>query len=419
MKRRPLRRAVALFVVLSALVAGVTTLGVSLVVDEIVRGDVRAEAERTARLMQIAVMTSLEQDPDIDAERHFDDVLRSHVESGTLQRVKVWKVVQDSRLRLVYSDLADIVGQEKPLAPSRASLLGTDGTLVLAVPDDAAHVTESALVGETVEVFTAFDSGSEEFLLESYFATGSEEQAARLRSHLLPVLAGGMIVLTTAAAPLAIALGRRLNEAEAESTRTAREREDERIRLGQRLHDGVVQDLAGASLALSALARQDRSDPARVEAIAGTLRADILLLRALLEDLVPAEVAWSDLSVRLEQIARAAGLPGAAVHVHESPEADPEVTRILCGLARELLLNAARHGEADTVVVTARVVSGQAWLEVVDDGRGFDRREPGDGHVGLRIVEQVVRKAAGSVEISSAPGEGARVTICIPVTGRP
>lgn len=43
-------------------------------------------------------------------------------------------------------------------------------------------------------------------------------------------------------------------------------------------------------------------------------------------------------------------------------------------------------------------------LSVTDDGRGFDPNTQRDGHLGLRLVEDLVRSVGGRLWISSEPG---------------
>lgn len=414
----PVRRAVAGFLIVAVIIGIAISFAAVWLAESIARDDLVADAEETARLVQGAVVASLAQDPQRSAEENFADTLRPQVAAGTLVRVKVWERVADDRLRLVYSDLASIVGQEKELTPGREELIGTGSTLVLPVPDDEAHRTEFSTTAELVEVFTAFSSDGRDFLLESYLETTTTVKADRLRAHLLPVLLGGMGVFTLAALPLAVILGRRISRIERERVllieRASREHEHERTRLSQRLHDGVVQDLAGASMALSTLAAQSPPDPGRLEAVAGILRRDVVALRSVLDDLVPADLDWSGLPVALVELGGIVGSAEVTVSVAAEPAADRDATATLFRVARELLANVERHAGATIVRVSAWSDGSRAHLSVVDDGCGFDAATATRaGHVGLRIVDQVARAAGGTLEIATAPGAGTQVTLTV------
>lgn len=106
--------------------------------------------------------------------------------------------------------------------------------------------------------------------------------------------------------------------------------------------------------------------------------------------------------------------------------------RLLGRVVRNLVDNAVRHA-ARTVTVALATVDGDAVLTVDDDGHGvpeadrarvFDRfvrldegraRDVGGSGLGLAIVDAVVRGHGGSVAVTSAPGEGARFTVRLPV----
>jgi signal transduction histidine kinase len=64
------------------------------------------------------------------------------------------------------------------------------------------------------------------------------------------------------------------------------------------------------------------------------------------------------------------------------------------------------------VRVSVQAENGCARLEVDDDGSGFDPATAGgDGHFGLRAVEELVREAGGRLRVDSAPGKGASVSV--------
>jgi two-component system, NarL family, sensor kinase len=49
-------------------------------------------------------------------------------------------------------------------------------------------------------------------------------------------------------------------------------------------------------------------------------------------------------------------------------------------------------------------------FEVADDGTGFDPSAPSpEGHLGMRLISEMVRNAGGVVTVESAVGSGASV----------
>jgi signal transduction histidine kinase len=84
----------------------------------------------------------------------------------------------------------------------------------------------------------------------------------------------------------------------------------------------------------------------------------------------------------------------------------------------EALANSARHAQPQRVEVRLRVQNGRLTLEIEDDGIGFQPAEaggPGDGHFGLTLMRERARSAGGLLTVSSAPEDGARVRLEVPV----
>jgi signal transduction histidine kinase len=83
-----------------------------------------------------------------------------------------------------------------------------------------------------------------------------------------------------------------------------------------------------------------------------------------------------------------------------------------------LLDNACRAAGPDgTVTVKVGVDADEAKVEVADDGAGFGGIQSGTGH-GLQVVAAAVRACHGRLEISSGPGVGTTVRLCVPALRR-
>lgn len=98
----------------------------------------------------------------------------------------------------------------------------------------------------------------------------------------------------------------------------------------------------------------------------------------------------------------------------ELPTEDLPVRIALYRILQEGLSNAYRHGGASKVNVSLRAVRDgtRLRLEIVDNGAGFDTTDAlGQSHFGLRGMRDRVEMIGGSFELSSAPGNGTRVTV--------
>ena len=77
---------------------------------------------------------------------------------------------------------------------------------------------------------------------------------------------------------------------------------------------------------------------------------------------------------------RLPGAPNAASHARMAldrlaPDLDPREFETLRLLVTELVTNSVRHAQTETVAVNAVVTGAGVWLEVADDGPGFDPLE--------------------------------------------
>jgi len=101
------------------------------------------------------------------------------------------------------------------------------------------------------------------------------------------------------------------------------------------------------------------------------------------------------------------------------------LSRLVVDIVHEALANAARHGKPSQIEVVASPTAEGLLIRIRDNGRGFDARRVPDsgagrvpGRYGIRIMHETAKSVDGRVEISSAPGRGAQVTLFVPVRTR-
>ena len=91
---------------------------------------------------------------------------------------------------------------------------------------------------------------------------------------------------------------------------------------------------------------------------------------------------------------------------------DIEAAIYFCCL--EALQNVQKYAGANAATVRLAQVNGTLMVAVADDGRGFDPSTTSKGS-GLQNMEDRLDALGGSVEINSAPGSGATVTVRLPI----
>ena len=195
-------------------------------------------------------------------------------------------------------------------------------------------------------------------------------------------------------------------------------REAERSRISRDLHDVVLQDLTFALQKVQlSRTKQDRS--AGLDEAVAALGRSVRGLRS----------AVYDLSVEAEDHGRFLRSVEALVElnrgmypecefgleVHEGfPEELPEKqSKDLLRIVQEVLANTRRHSRASHAWVTAGPSPGKLWVEVSDDGRGFDPARMSSG-TGTRGMRERARALGGELVISSSPDVGTRVRFEMP-----
>jgi signal transduction histidine kinase len=209
----------------------------------------------------------------------------------------------------------------------------------------------------------------------------------------------------------------------------------ERVRLASDLHDSLLQSLAGTGLQLMVSRRLIERDPAGAARKLDDLQTQIELgeleMRTFIRRLRPqmavdAEVSSPGLVDRLQNLARRIEQQWSVklkFQVDGTPDQwngafGDEVFRI----AREGILNAARHADASVITATFSHAEGVLRLEIVDDGRGF----PFHGTYDLDALERMnqgpwslkerVAGLQGNLELTSTDsGSRLLVTVGIPV----
>jgi two-component system, NarL family, sensor kinase len=356
----------------------------------------------------------------------FNDAMRQYVIQGSLVRVKVWRA--DGRI--VYSDEPRLIGRTFPLGPDEQEALteqNTDSEISdLAAPENEFERSFQKLL----EVYVGIRStDGEPVLFEAYFRYDAVALAgqAQWRRYAPPTL-GGLLALQLVQIPFAWSLARRLQRQQRDRSRLLQHAVDasdaERRRIAGELHDGVVQDLTGLTYALDA-ARLSAPDPGRdaelVRRTGAQLRVSTGELRSLLVDIYPPSLGDEGLPASLHELAAGLERTGVAVNLDVDQTAGLPLgaASVLFRCAQEILRNVAAHSDAREVQLIATYDGSTASLVIDDDGRGFDESglaaRAAGGHIGLRSLGDLVADSGGRLTIRSAPGQGTRAEVVVPV----
>ncbi len=198
-------------------------------------------------------------------------------------------------------------------------------------------------------------------------------------------------------------------------------REAERNRLARELHDSTLQDIVYALQEIQIMQVVSGDDPA-LEDTAEALKRSVEGLRGTIFELRLKETLDRSLVSSLENLVdlnrrMARGRYELELVVEEDfPARLPGKTgQELTRLVQEALTNVRRHAKATHVRVELGFDGMLAFIEVFDDGRGFDAGSARPG-IGQQSMKHRALELGGELDLDSAPGEGTRVRFSIPVS---
>src|SRR5690625_541205 len=199
---------------------------------------------------------------------------------------------------------------------------------------------------------------------------------------------------------------------------------EERQRLAREIHDTIAQSFTGIVTQLEAAAESPTSADAgeHVRRAAQLARAGLNDARRSVRNLNPTELENAVLSEALKSLAdswtRWWNIPTEVTVTGTVEPLHDEIEATLLRVAQEALANVAKHANATRVGVTLSYMGDDVFLDIRDDGLGFDpgsngAREDSHGY-GLAGMRQRIERIAGHLDIESELGRGTAVSAQAP-----
>lgn len=199
----------------------------------------------------------------------------------------------------------------------------------------------------------------------------------------------------------------------------------EQRRIGQDLHDGLCQHLAGIELMSQVLAQKleakSKSHARQVNEIASHVRDAISHTRSLARGLSPVTIeseglmsALHELATNTEKIFRVQCRCDFEELVSMR---DHAAATHLFRIAQEAVSNAIKHGKARRIVISLRDARGRIVLKVSDNGEGFPRRGKKTKGMGLRIMQSRASMIGGTIAMERNTSGGINVICAVPHSG--
>ncbi|OCX52489.1 hypothetical protein BEL04_13585 [Mucilaginibacter sp. PPCGB 2223] len=210
---------------------------------------------------------------------------------------------------------------------------------------------------------------------------------------------------------------------EAEVVKTQMEVQEQTMQtIGADLHDNIGQLLSLTSFTLGSIELDDPEKArgkinAAIDLTSRSIKEMRLLGRLLqgeqligmgLPDAIRQEVKWAEKSGQYQVTC----LIDEELPAQNNPDKDLIIFRIL----QEALNNIIKHAGATQINIKLMYTGGQLTLHINDNGSGFNLngQMPAQSGMGLYNMRKRAEIVGGRVNIESAQGEGASITIYIP-----
>ncbi len=197
---------------------------------------------------------------------------------------------------------------------------------------------------------------------------------------------------------------------------------EERRRIMQELHDGLLQSLATCILHLEASRKQFLDSPKELDQELQSVEKDIRVSMKEIRQFLAGEETRpfppgmlldklrGDLRFLSDGLGLKVVLDADDLTLQESIERDAYF------VLREALSNAMRHAHASHLKITLRQNDAQLEVAIVDDGVGFDPGQVNNSFgLGLKGMRSRLEKIGGELFVESSPGNGASITFVAPL----
>lgn len=201
-------------------------------------------------------------------------------------------------------------------------------------------------------------------------------------------------------------------------------KEEERGRIARDLHDEIGVLLTALKMDMAWLAqRLPQGSSAlheKVQAMTDLLDTASSSANSLVHSLRPAFLDCFGIVAAIEiearEFTKRTGIPCKITKLDDEIGLPGEQSIALFRVFQETLNNIMKHAAARQVKIEILKAEKCVDLTVSDDGKGFDEASRNKPHsFGLRSIQERIKHLGGDVRITSEPGRGAQITVCVPL----
>ena len=191
----------------------------------------------------------------------------------------------------------------------------------------------------------------------------------------------------------------------------------ERHRLARELHDSVTQTIFSMTLTTqSALLLLER-DPSRVglqlDRLNELAQGALAEMRVLISELRPGQLIEGGLISALRAHLASRNIPDDLVislQVEGDQALEPAEEQCLFRIAQEAVHNIVKHAQASQACIRLHLAP-PMWIEIQDEGRGFDLGQMGRHGVGLVNMRERAAEIGWNLEITTTIGASTRIRV--------
>jgi hypothetical protein len=202
--------------------------------------------------------------------------------------------------------------------------------------------------------------------------------------------------------------------------------EEERRKISRELHDVIAQALTSINLQLVTLKTESGSSvkglQQRIAATQRLVEKSVNIVHCFARDLRP--TVLDDLGLVpalisfLKGFTQDTGIEVSLKAFEGIQECNGERRTVLYRVAQEALSNVARHAKATRAVISIRKRKNSIFMEISDDGQGFDVAEIAHSHkrnrLGVLGMRERVEMVGGTFSVTSSPGKPTKVLVEMP-----
>ena len=203
--------------------------------------------------------------------------------------------------------------------------------------------------------------------------------------------------------------------------------EEERKRVAREFHDVIMQDLAAGLIQIDLIRQYPQNiTTEKMDEIKKIIEKNIDDVYRIIKNLRPtilddlgfeAAVRWLlDHHLEAKGINCSVTIKNSLENLNFEPQVEIELFRII----QESIINIAKHARAENVFVTMAISDNTLFVDIEDDGLGFDTEsvfQDQDSTRGLGLMGMKERASFlnWDIKLYSVPGEGTRVSLKVPL----